>query len=88
MAMSTIYRYTTKFNTGDKHRVTTTVEHYAPHLDFDELLRKTPITDSSFNEPGVVRMDELHRSKINNLEIFEDTHENIHFTLFLLLYTN
>jgi BioD-like phosphotransacetylase family protein len=60
-AMSMIHRYTPKFNVDDKHRVTTAVEHYEPYIDFDELLRRTHSTDSSFNEPGVIQMDELRK---------------------------
>jgi hypothetical protein len=59
--MSMIHRYTPKFNVDDKHRVTTAVEHYEPYIDFDELLRRTHSTDSSFNEPGVIQMDELRK---------------------------
>ena len=60
--MSMIHRYTPKFNIDDKHRVETAVAHYEPYIDFDELLRRTSSSDSSFNEPGTITLDEL-RSK-------------------------
>lgn len=58
-AMSMIHGYTPKFNIDDKHRVATAVEHYEPYIDFDELLRRTSSSDSSFNEPGKISLDEL-----------------------------
>lgn len=61
-AMSMIHKYTPKFNIDDKHRVETAVAHYEPYIDFDELMRRTSSSDSSFNEPGTISLDEL-RSK-------------------------
>ena len=60
--MSMIHGYTPKFNVDDEHRVTTAVEHYEPYIDFDELIRRTTSTDSSFNEPGTISFNDL-RSK-------------------------
>jgi hypothetical protein len=37
------------------------VDHYEPYLDFDELLRRTQASNTSFNEPGTVRFDDLSR---------------------------
>ena len=59
--MSMIHRYTPKFNIDDKHRVVTAVEHYEPFIDFDELMRRTSSSDSSFNEPGTISLDELRK---------------------------
>mmetsp|Transcript_22359 Transcript_22359/g.27406 ORF Transcript_22359/g.27406 Transcript_22359/m.27406 type:complete len:435 (+) Transcript_22359:61-1365(+) len=58
-AMSMIHRYTPKFNIDDVHRVNTAIEHYEPYIDFDELLRRTTSTDSSFNEPGTISFKNL-----------------------------
>jgi hypothetical protein len=37
------------------------VDHYEPYLDFDELLRRTQASNTSFNEPGTVNFDDLCR---------------------------
>jgi len=60
-AMQMIHDYTPKFNIDDKHRVTTAVQHYEPYIDFDELLRRTSSSDSSFNEPGTIKLEDLRR---------------------------
>jgi len=58
-AMQKIHAYTPKFNIDDTHRVNTAVEHYEPYIDFDELLRRTSSSDSSFNEPGTLSLEDL-----------------------------
>jgi len=58
-AMQKIHNYTPKFNTADKDRVTKAVEHYEPFIDFEELLRRTTSSNSSFNEPGTITLDDL-----------------------------
>ena len=60
-AMQMIHSYTPKFNIDDKHRVQTAVEHYEPYINFDELLRRTTSSDSSFNEPGTIKLEDLKR---------------------------
>lgn len=60
-AMQKIHAYTPKFNIDDRHRVNTAVEHYEPYIDFDELLRRTKASDSSFNEPGTVSFSDLKK---------------------------
>ena len=57
--MSMIHGYTPKFNVDDKHRVSTAVEHYEPYIDFEELMRRTSSSNSSFNEPGAISLEEL-----------------------------
>ena len=59
--MSMIHQYTPKFNIDDKHRVTAAVEHYEPYIDFEELMRRTSSSDSSFNEPGAITLEELRK---------------------------
>jgi len=58
-AMQMIHSYTPKFNIEDRHRVAIAVEHYEPYIDFDELLRRTTSSDSSFNEPGTIKLEDL-----------------------------
>mmetsp|Transcript_3229 Transcript_3229/g.1940 ORF Transcript_3229/g.1940 Transcript_3229/m.1940 type:complete len:88 (+) Transcript_3229:114-377(+) len=60
-AMQMIHDYTPKFNVNDTHRVATAVDHYEPYIDFDELLRRSSSSDSSFNDPGTLSLDELRR---------------------------
>lgn len=60
-AMKMIHDYTPKFNIHDMHRVNTAIEHYEPYLDFDELLRRTTSSDSSFNEPDTISFEKLKR---------------------------
>lgn len=60
--MSMIHQYTPKFNIHDQHRVVSAVQHYEPFIDFDELMRRTSSSNSSFNEPGTIPFAEL-RSK-------------------------
>ncbi len=50
-----------KLNIDDKNRVSVAVDHYEPYLDFDELLRRTTSANSSFNEPGCPRLEDLKR---------------------------
>lgn len=49
--MSQINSFTPKLNIDDTNRVSVAVDHYEPYMDFDELLRRTTSSDSSFNEP-------------------------------------
>jgi len=50
-AMEMIHNYTPKLNINDLSRVKKAVEHYEPHIDFTELLRRTSSSNSSFDEP-------------------------------------
>lgn len=59
--MSMIHGYTPKFNVDDKHRVNSAVEHYEPYIDFEELMRRISSSDSSFNEPGGISLEELRK---------------------------
>mmetsp|Transcript_4118 Transcript_4118/g.6194 ORF Transcript_4118/g.6194 Transcript_4118/m.6194 type:complete len:1216 (+) Transcript_4118:359-4006(+) len=60
-AMSKIHSYTPKLNIDDKARVNTAVEHYEPYIDFDQLLKRTTSSNSSFNDPDGISYDELRR---------------------------
>lgn len=60
-AMRKIHDYTPKLNIHDTNRVSVAVDHYEPYIDFDELLRRTTSSNSSFNEPGSIAFDELKR---------------------------
>eukprot|EP00521_Asterionellopsis_glacialis_P018516 CAMPEP_0195293846 /NCGR_PEP_ID=MMETSP0707-20130614/13513_1 /TAXON_ID=33640 /ORGANISM="Asterionellopsis glacialis, Strain CCMP134" /LENGTH=487 /DNA_ID=CAMNT_0040354651 /DNA_START=93 /DNA_END=1556 /DNA_ORIENTATION=- len=60
-AMRKMNQYTPKLNIDDTHRVSVAVEHYEPYIDFDELLRRTTSSNSSFNDPSSVSFDELRR---------------------------
>ena len=60
-AMRKIHDYTPKLNIHDTNRVSVAVDHYEPYIDFDELLRRTTSSNSSFNEPGSISFDELKR---------------------------
>ena len=60
-AMRKIYQYTPKFNSDDTHRVATAVDHYEPYINFDELVRRTSSTNSSFNEPGMISFEDLKK---------------------------
>jgi len=58
-SMQMIHDYTPKFNVDDDHRVATAIDHYEPYIDFDELLRRTQSSNSSFNEPGAITFEDL-----------------------------
>jgi hypothetical protein len=59
--MKKIHAFTPKLNIHDTNRVNVAVDHYEPYIDFEELLRRTTSNNSSFNEPGVPRFDDLKR---------------------------
>jgi len=59
--MGMIRDLTPKFNLDDKHRVEEAVKHYQPYIDFDELLRRTTSSNSSFNDPSSIAFDDLHK---------------------------
>jgi BioD-like phosphotransacetylase family protein len=59
--MKSIHAFTPKLNVDDTNRVSVAVDHYEPYIDFDELMRRTTSSNSSFNEPGTPRLDELNR---------------------------
>ena len=54
-----IHAYTPKLNIHDESRVSVAVDHYEPYIDFDELMRRTTSGNSSFNEPGTIRLEDL-----------------------------
>ena len=58
-AMQKIHSYTPKFNVEDVERANRAVQHYEPHIDFDELLRRITSSDSSFNEPGTIPYNKM-----------------------------
>lgn len=58
-AMRKMHSYTPKLNIHDQNRVSVAVDHYEPYIDFDELLRRTRSSNSSFNEPGSISFDAL-----------------------------
>lgn len=60
-AMKMIHNYTPKLNIHDTNRVGVAVDHYEPYIDFEELLRRTTSSNSSFNEPGSPTFEELKR---------------------------
>jgi len=59
--MTKIHNFTPKLNIHDTNRVVVAAEHYEPHIDFDELMRRTQSGNSSFNEPGSIPLEELQR---------------------------
>jgi hypothetical protein len=59
--MKMIHNYTPKLNIHDTNRVGVAVDHYEPYIDFEELLRRTTSSNSSFNEPGSPTFEELKR---------------------------
>jgi len=59
--MTKINNFTPKLNFEDTNRVSVAVEHYEPYIDFDELLRRTTSSDSSFNDPESITFEELRR---------------------------
>lgn len=60
-AMKRILNHTPKLNIHDTNRVSVAVDHYEPYIDFDELLRRTRSSNSSFNEPGAPTLEEVKR---------------------------
>mmetsp|Transcript_30920 Transcript_30920/g.64541 ORF Transcript_30920/g.64541 Transcript_30920/m.64541 type:complete len:388 (-) Transcript_30920:77-1240(-) len=60
-AMSKIHSFTPKLNIDDKNRVAVAVDHYESFIDFDELLRRTQSSNSSFNDPASISLEELRR---------------------------
>lgn len=60
-AMTKIHNFTPKLNIHDTSRVITAADHYEPYIDFDELMRRTQSSNSSFNEPGSISLDDLRR---------------------------
>ena len=40
-------------------RVAVAVDHYEPYIDFEELMRRTQSSNTSFNEPGGVSLEDL-----------------------------
>lgn len=60
-AMTKIHSFTPKLNIHDTNRVVVAAEHYEPHIDFDELMRRTQSSDSSFNDPCSIPLEDLRR---------------------------
>jgi hypothetical protein len=60
-AMQKIHAFTPKLNIQDTNRVGVAVDHYEPYIDFEELLRRTTSSNSSFNEPGTPQFVDLKR---------------------------
>ena len=60
-AMSKIHGFTPKLNIHDTNRVSVAVDHYEPYIDFEELMRRTQASNSSFNEPGGITLNDLRR---------------------------
>lgn len=58
-ALEKIIEFTPKLNIHDTNRVTKAVDHYEPYIDFDELLRRTSSSDSSFDDPCSAPLTEL-----------------------------
>jgi len=58
-AMQMIHSHTPKLNIDDTHRVSVAVEHYEPYINFDELLRRTTSSNSSFNDPSSISFDDI-----------------------------
>jgi BioD-like phosphotransacetylase family protein len=55
-AMEMIHNYTPKLNMADSDRVSTTVNHYEPYIDFDLLLERTGNTPSDNNLKSAAAM--------------------------------
>lgn len=55
-AMEMIHNYTPKLNMADSDRVSTTVNHYEPYIDFDLLLERTGNTPSDNNVKSAAAM--------------------------------
>jgi BioD-like phosphotransacetylase family protein len=60
-AMTKVNNFTPKLNYEDTNRVSVAVDHYEPYIDFDELLRRTTSSNSSFNDPCSISFEELRR---------------------------
>lgn len=60
-ATSKIGKFTPKLNIDDTNRVRVAIDHYEPYIDFDELLRRTQSSNSSFNEPEHIAFNDLKR---------------------------
>mmetsp|Transcript_19285 Transcript_19285/g.24880 ORF Transcript_19285/g.24880 Transcript_19285/m.24880 type:complete len:505 (+) Transcript_19285:106-1620(+) len=60
-AMEKIHHFTPKLNIDDTNRVSVAVDHYEGYIDFDELLRRTQSSNSSFNDPSSISMEDLRR---------------------------
>lgn len=60
-ALKEIHNFTPKLNIADTNRVKVAVDHYEPYIDFDELMRRTRSSNSSFNEPGAPSLEEIMR---------------------------
>jgi len=58
-ALEKIIEFTPKLNIHDTNRVTKAVDHYEKYIDFDELLRRTSSSDSSFDDPCSGPISEL-----------------------------
>ena len=54
-----IHDYTPKLNIHDQLRVEEAVHHYEPYIDFEELARRTRASNSSFNDPSTLSLDDL-----------------------------
>jgi dethiobiotin synthetase len=60
-AMEKIHKFTPKLNINDTNRVSAAIENYEPYIDFDELIRRTQSSNSSFNDPSSIPLAELRR---------------------------
>lgn len=60
-AMHKLHNFTPKLNYDDTARVEKAITHYEPHIDFDELIRRTSANNSSFNDPSSIQYEELLR---------------------------
>ncbi|CAJ1948001.1 unnamed protein product [Cylindrotheca closterium] len=60
-ALKEIHNFTPKLNIDDTNRVQVAVNHYEPYIDFEELMRRTTSSNSSFNEPGAPSLEEIMR---------------------------
>lgn len=60
-AMTKINNFTPKLTYEDANRVGVAVDHYEPYIDFDELLRRTTSSNSSFNDPSSISFEDLRR---------------------------
>jgi len=60
-AMKKLHNFTAKLNNHDQARVEKAICHYEPYINFDELLRRTSASNSSFNDPSSIKYEELVR---------------------------
>lgn len=60
-ATQAIHEYTPKLNIHDENRVEDAIQHYEPYIDFDELLRRTRASNSSFNDPTSLSLADLRK---------------------------